>query len=114
MNFDNEDSYGFIKSFFNHALRYERHMITSENNEVCGEVMQKQSREHKRKGAGGEAWHDKREKSVFKDMFVKHPEGEHRKRKCDKFLKKHDKMDDMVKLLEVDNVDKKKPSLVNL
>ena len=45
---------------------------------------------------------------------VKCPEGEHGKRKRNEFLKKHDKMTNMVKLLEVDNVDKKRPSLVNL
>ena len=43
---------------------------------------------------------------------MKHPEGECRKRKHNNFLKKHNKMDDMVKMLEVDNFDNKKPSLV--
>ena len=43
---------------------------------------------------------------------MKHPEGEHKKRKHNKLVKKYNKMDDVVKLLEIDNVDKKKPSLV--
>ena len=114
MDFYNEDSHGFIRSLFNCTLRYERRRINSETNKSHGKVMQKQSGEHKRKGAGGEAWNDKRKKFVFKDSFAKCPEGERGKRKHNIFLEKYNRMDDMVKLLEVDNVDKKNPSLVNL
>ena len=66
MCFDNKDSYGFIRSLFNCALRHERRRINSETNKACGKVMQKQSGEHKRRGSVGEAWCDKKKSSFSK------------------------------------------------
>ena len=48
IDFDYENSYGFIGSLFNHALRHESCKINSETNKACGKVMQKEAGEDKK------------------------------------------------------------------
>ena len=107
IDFKNFKKYFFLETLFNYSLYQIRKLFSKEMNKKYGMVLQKSAKEYK---IEGKDYYDKRDKGVFKDLFVKYPNSIVGKQKYNKFIERegHDKLK-----LETDEVDpSKKQKLV--